>query len=85
MVLNINCIPMTHHCIYHWNPDSELNFSSPLKNLEHYNAGIQLWMTENLLKLNNDKINMTYLASPKNSITDWRSFHYPRWASKKSR
>jgi len=31
-------------------PDNDLNFSSSLKNLEHYIADIRLWMTQNLLK-----------------------------------
>jgi len=29
-------------------PDSELNFSSSMKNLEHCIADIRLWMTQNL-------------------------------------
>jgi len=41
-------------------PDNELNFSSSLKNLEH----IRLWMTQNLLRLNDNKTNVIYLASP---------------------
>jgi len=44
-------------------PDNELNFSSSLKNLQHYIADIQLWMTQNLLKLNDNKTNIIYLAS----------------------
>jgi hypothetical protein len=35
-----------------------------LKNLEHCIADIQLWMTQNLLKLNDNKANILYLASP---------------------
>jgi len=35
--------------------DDELNFSSSLKNLEHCIADIRLWMTQNLLKLNDNK------------------------------
>ena len=34
-----------------------------MKNLEHYIADIRLWMTQNLLKLNENKINIIYLAS----------------------
>jgi len=45
-------------------PDNELNFSSSLKNLEHCIADIRLWMTQNLLKLNGNKTNIIYLASP---------------------
>ena len=45
-------------------PDNELNFSSSLKNLEHCIAVIRLWMTQNLLKLNDNKTNIIYLASP---------------------
>ena len=45
-------------------PDNELNFSSSLKNLEHCIADIRLWMTQNLLKLNDNKTNILYLASP---------------------
>jgi len=44
-------------------PDNELNFSS-LKNLEHCIVDIRLWMTQNLLKLNDIKTNILYLASP---------------------
>ena len=44
--------------------DSELNFSSSLRNLEHSFADIRLWMTQNLLNLNDNKINIIYLASP---------------------
>jgi len=42
-------------------PDNELNFSSSLKNLEHCIGDIRLWMTQNLLRLNDNKTN---LASP---------------------
>ena len=45
------------------NPDNELNFSSSLKNLESCIAGIRLWMTQNLLKRNDNKTNITYLTS----------------------
>ena len=59
---------------YHWYADdtqlylsldrnNELIFSSFLKNLEHSIAYIRLWKTPNLLKLNDDKSNITYLAS----------------------
>jgi len=41
-------------------PDNKLNLSSSLKNLEH----CRLWMTQNLLKLNDNKTNILYLASP---------------------
>ena len=33
-------------------------FSSSLKNLEHCIADIRLWMTQNLLKLNDNKTNL---------------------------
>ena len=36
-------------------PDNELNFSSSLKNLEHCIADIRLWMTPNVLRLNDNK------------------------------
>ena len=45
-------------------PDNELNFSYSLKNLEHCVADIRLCMTQNLLKLNDNKTNIIYLASP---------------------
>ena len=45
-------------------PDNELNFSSSLKNLGHCIADIWLWLTQNLLKLNDNKTNILYLASP---------------------
>jgi len=34
-----------------------------LNNLKHYIADIRLWMTQNLLKLNDNKTNILYLAS----------------------
>jgi len=45
-------------------PDNELNLSSSLKNLEHCIADIRLWMTQNLLKRNDNKTNIIYLTSP---------------------
>ena len=39
-------------------------YSSSLKNLENSIADIRLWMTQNLLRLNNNKTNTVYLASP---------------------
>ena len=45
-------------------PDNELNFSSSLKNLEHCIEDIWVWMTENLMSLNDNKTNIIYLASP---------------------
>jgi len=39
-------------------PDNELNFSFSLKNVEHCIADIRLWMTQNLLKLNDSKANI---------------------------
>ena len=45
-------------------PDNELNFSSSLKKLEHCLADILLWMTQNLLQLNDNKTNIIYLATP---------------------
>ena len=43
-------------------PDNELNLSSSLKYLEHCIADIRLWMTQNLLGLNDTKTNIIYLA-----------------------
>ena len=40
--------------------DNELYFSSSLTNVKHYIAGI----TRNTLKLNDEKANIIYLASP---------------------
>jgi len=60
-------------------PHNELNFPSSLKNVEHCIADIQLWMT--LLKHNDNKTNIIYLASPHclyitkdTNITDWCIF-----------
>ena len=39
--------------------DTELNLSSSLKNLEHC---IRLWMTQNLLRLTDNKTNIIYLT-----------------------
>ena len=50
--LNITCMLMTHLYIS-LDADNELNFSSSLNNLEHCIADIRLWMTQNLLKLEN--------------------------------
>jgi len=52
------------HLYISLDPENELNWSSSLKNLEHYIADIRLWMTQNLLKLNDNKTNILYLASP---------------------
>ena len=38
-------------------PDNELHFSS-LNNLEHCIADIRLWMTQNVLRLNDNKTNI---------------------------
>jgi len=35
-----------------------------LNNLEHCIADIRLWMTQNIIKPNDNKINIIYLASP---------------------
>ena len=56
MGLNITCL-----LFISLDPDNELNFSSSLKNLEHCIGDIRLWMTQNLLRLNDNKTN---LASP---------------------
>ena len=45
-------------------PDNELTFSCSLKNLEHCIADIRLWMTQNLLRLNDYKTNIIYFVSP---------------------
>jgi len=58
-------------------PDNELNFSSSLKNLEYCIADIRLWMTQNLLKLNDNKTNILYLASS-HWVKSLRHQHY-RW------
>ena len=64
MGLNITCMLMTHSCIYiSLDPDNELNFSSSLNNLEHCIVDIRLWMTKNILRLNENTTNI-YLASP---------------------
>jgi len=36
----------------------------PIQNLEHCIADIRLWMTQNFLRLNDNKTNILYLASP---------------------
>ena len=41
--------------------DNELNFSSSLNNLENCIADIRLWMTKNVLKLNDTKTNTKYI------------------------
>jgi len=40
------------------NHGNKLTFSSSLKNLEHCIPDIQLWMAQNLLKLNDNKSNI---------------------------
>jgi len=45
-------------------PDNELNFSSSLKNLEHCICDIMFWLTQNLLRLYDNKTNIIYLALP---------------------
>jgi len=45
-------------------PENQLHFSSFLNNLEHCIAVIRLWITEILLRINYDKTNIIYLASP---------------------
>ena len=44
--------------------DNESNLSSSLKNFDHCIVANRLWMTQNLLNLNNNKTNIIYLASP---------------------
>ena len=44
-------------------PDNDLNLSSTLENLGYCIADIRLWMTQNVLRLNNNKTNIIYLAS----------------------
>ena len=39
-------------------------FSSSLENLKHCIEEIRLWMTQNMLKLNDDKTDIIYMASP---------------------
>ena len=41
--------------------DYELNFSSSLNNLEYCIGDIRLWMTQNRINLNDNKINIIYL------------------------
>ena len=43
-------------------PDNELNFSSILTNFENNFVDIWLWITQNLLRLNDNKTNIIYLA-----------------------
>jgi len=45
-------------------PDNELNFSPFLNNLEHCIADIQLSLTQNVIRLNDNKTNIIYLALP---------------------
>ena len=45
-------------------PGNELNFSCSWKNLEHCIDDIRLWMTQNLLRLNDNKTIIIYLPSP---------------------
>ena len=45
-------------------PNNKLNLSSSLKNLSHCISDIQLWMNQNLLKLNVNNTNIIFLASP---------------------
>jgi len=40
---------------------NESNFSSSLENLEHCIADIRLWLTQNLLKLNDVKTDIIYI------------------------
>ena len=56
-------------------PDNELNFSSSLNNLKHCIADIRLWMTQNLLRLNDNITNIKYLASP-HCVKSQRHQHY---------
>jgi len=55
---------MTQMLYISLDPDYELHFYSSLNNLEHCIADTQLWMTQNLLKLNDNKTSILYLASP---------------------
>jgi len=45
-------------------PDNELDVASSLNNLEHCIADNRLWMTQHFLNLNDNQINIIYLASP---------------------
>jgi len=42
---------------------NEQNFTSSLENLKHCIAEIRLWMTQNMLKLNDDKTDIIYMTS----------------------
>jgi len=44
-------------------PNNELDFSSSLKNLEYCSADIRLWITQNILKLNDNTRYIKYLVS----------------------
>ena len=44
--------------------DNEPKCFSSLENLEHCIADIQQWMNQNLLKLNHNKTDIIYIASP---------------------
>ena len=46
------------------NPGNKADVSSSVKNLDNCIADIQLWLTSNFLKLNEDKTNIIYMASP---------------------
>ena len=43
-------------------PDNTLNLSSSLNTLKHCIADIRLWVTPNILKLNDNKTNIVYLG-----------------------
>ena len=45
-------------------PRKKADVSSSLENLEYCIADIQLWITNNSLKLNEDKTSIIYMASP---------------------
>ena len=51
---------MTHSCL---NRVSSKRLKFSFNNLEYCTADIQLWMAQNLLKLNENKTNIIYLTS----------------------
>ena len=75
MVLHISCPTPLYTSL---DPDDGLNFSSSSKNIEDPSTDFRLWITQLLLKLNVDKINIIYLASS-HYVKSLKDHHY-RWA-----
>ena len=82
MGVNITCMLMTHSYIYLYIYIYIYIFVSWLWFkfiFFHCIADIRLWMTQNLLRLNDNKTNILYLASP-HCIKSLKHQHY-RWMS----